>query len=83
MLVESLFTYCPTLWMFHNKCKNTKIGRLYEVLRLVYEDYDSSHEQLVDKNQSLRKMCPYSECFWSVFSHIRTECGAILRISPY
>ena len=27
--------------------------------------------------------CPYSELFWSVFSHIRTEYGEILRISPY
>ena len=26
--------------------------------------------------------CPYSEFFWSVFSHIRTEYGEQLRISP-
>ena len=32
---------------------------------------------------SLRKKCPYSELFWSVFSRIRTEYGEILRISPY
>ena len=31
----------------------------------------------------LRKKCPYSELFWSAFSHIRTEYGEILRISPY
>ena len=29
--------------------------------------------------QSLRKKCPYSEFFWSVFYHIRTEYGQILR----
>ena len=29
--------------------------------------------------QSLRKKCPYSELFWSVFSRIRTEYGEILR----
>ena len=29
---------------------------------------------------SLRKKCPYSELFWSVFSHIRTEYGEI-RVS--
>ena len=28
-------------------------------------------------------MCSYSELFWSVFSHIRTEYGEILRLSPY
>ena len=32
---------------------------------------------------SLRKKCPYSELFWSLFSRIRTEHGEILRISPY
>ena len=31
----------------------------------------------------LRKKCPYSEFFWSMFSRIRTECGEILHISPY
>ena len=33
--------------------------------------------------ETLREMCPYSEFFWSVFSHIRTECGKIFRIYPY
>ena len=32
---------------------------------------------------SLRKKCPYSELFWSVFCHIRTEQGKILRISSH
>ena len=32
---------------------------------------------------SMRKNCPYSELFWSVFPRIRTEYGEILRISPY
>ena len=32
---------------------------------------------------TLRKKCPYSELFWSKFSHMRTEYGGILRISPY
>ena len=31
----------------------------------------------------LREKCPYSELFWSVFSRIRTEYVAILRISTY
>ena len=26
---------------------------------------------------SLRKRCPYSKLFWSVFSRIWTECGEI------
>ena len=32
---------------------------------------------------TLRKKCPYSKLFWSVFSRIRTEYGEILRISSY
>ena len=32
---------------------------------------------------TLREKCPYSQLFWSVFSHIRIKHGEILRISPY
>ena len=31
----------------------------------------------------LREKCPYSELFWSAFSHIHTEYGGILLIFPY
>ena len=31
-------------------------------------------------SHSLRKNCPYSEIFWSVFSRIRPEYGDLLRI---
>ena len=29
---------------------------------------------------TLREKCPYSEFFWSVFSHIRTEYGDLLHV---
>ena len=32
---------------------------------------------------ALRKKCSYSELFWSVLSHIRTEYGEIQSISPH
>ena len=32
---------------------------------------------------SLTEKSPYSEIFWSVFSHIGTEYKRILHISPY
>ena len=35
------------------------------------------------KNYSLRKNCPCSEFFWSVFSRIRTEYGDLRSKSPY
>ena len=31
----------------------------------------------------LRQKCPYCEVFWSILPRIWTECGEILRISPY
>ena len=33
------------------------------------------------QQDTLRKTCPYSELFWSVFSHIWTEYKEILCIS--
>ena len=36
-----------------------------------------------ESSRTLRKKCPYSEIFWSVFSSIRTEYREILRISAY
>ena len=35
------------------------------------------------KSVTLCKKCPYSGLFWFAFSHIQTEYGEILRISPY
>ena len=32
---------------------------------------------------SLRKKCPYSEIFWSVFCRIWTEYGGLQKKSPY
>ena len=32
---------------------------------------------------TLRKMCPYSELFWSEFPRIWTEYGEIWSVSPY
>ena len=33
--------------------------------------------------KKLRKNCPYSEFFWSVFSRVRTECKDLRSKSPY
>ena len=35
------------------------------------------------KRSTLREKCPYSELFWSVFSHTRSAYEEILGISPY
>ena len=36
-----------------------------------------------EMKRALRKKCPYSELFWSVFSNIRTEYGEIRSIFLY
>ena len=49
--VESQFKYCPLTWMFHSRKTNYKINRLQErALRLIYNDYISSFEELSSKD---------------------------------
>ena len=40
--IESQFSYCPLIWMFHSRTLNNKINRLHEkALRIVYGDSKS------------------------------------------
>ena len=49
--IESQFSYCPLVWMFHNSTINNKINRLHErALRLVYKDEKLSFQELLDKD---------------------------------
>ena len=51
--VESQFSYCPLIWMFCSRSMNNKINKLQErALRILYKDYDSSFEDLVEKDNS-------------------------------
>ena len=53
MFVESQFKYCLLIWMFHSCYKNNNINRLHErALQIVYNDYESSFEQLLVKDRS-------------------------------
>ena len=52
--VESQFNYCPLIWMLHSRTLNKKIDRLYErALRIVYSDYKSSFDTLLEKGVSI------------------------------
>ena len=44
---------------------------------------NTSHRYVKKLAKTLRKRCPDSELFWSVFSRIWTKYGEILGISPY
>ena len=50
---ESQFKYCPLIWMFHSRKTNNKINRLHErALRLIYNDYTTPFDELLDKDNS-------------------------------
>ena len=49
--IESQFSYCPLIWMFHSRTLNNKINRLHEKqLRIVYADYQSKFHELLEKD---------------------------------
>ena len=49
-LVESQFNYCPLIWMFLSKRINNKITNVHEeAFRIVYSDYKSTFQELLDK----------------------------------
>ena len=50
---ESQFKYCPLVLMFHGRELNQRINRLHErALRLVYNDFNSTFEYLLEKDGS-------------------------------
>ena len=92
VLLQLLLTWCN--WFF----RWLKIIYQYWWSTLVYNvtlvpivyterncqvSYDFLVNNLYVNQFTLREKCPYSEFFWSIFSHIRNEYGGIPRISPY
>ena len=50
----SQFNYCPLIWMIHNRVVNNKINHIHErALRIVYDNYGSSFENLLNKDKSV------------------------------
>ena len=53
-LIESQFSYCPLVWMFHDRNLNNKINRLNErTLRILYKDDYSTFNELLIKDGSV------------------------------
>ena len=51
--IESQFSYCSLIWMFHTRTLNNRINKLQErALRIVYNDHESSFEQLLIRDKS-------------------------------
>ena len=53
--VESQFKHYLLIWMFHSRCGNNKINRLHErALKIVYNDYESSFDQVLVNDRCFR-----------------------------
>ena len=53
--ILSQFSYCPLLWMCHNRLLHTQINRIHErALRIVYRDNTLSFESLLEKSGSVK-----------------------------
>ena len=51
--IESQFGYCPLVWMFCGRQENNRINHLHErALRIVYNDYKSTFENLLELDNS-------------------------------
>ena len=56
--IMSQFSYCPLIWMFHDRHINAKINQIHErALRIAYQDHTSSFEELLitDKSASIHQ----------------------------
>ena len=52
--IESQFGYCPLVWMFCGRQENNQINHLHErALRIVYNDYKSTFENLLELDNSV------------------------------
>ena len=52
--INSQFSYCPLIWMCHNRNANSMINNIHErALRIVYKDNNSSFNQLLEKSGSV------------------------------
>ena len=53
--ITSQFSYAPVVWMFHNRKLKNDINRIHErVLRIVYQDHNSTFEELLAKDGSFQ-----------------------------
>jgi len=52
--IQSQFGYCPLVWMFHSRKLNNRINKIHErSLRIVFDDNESSFQELLDKDNSV------------------------------
>ena len=53
-MVMSHFSYCPLVWMFHERKSNNKINKVHErALRIIHKDSTSNFEECLIKSNSV------------------------------
>ena len=54
-VILSNFNYCPLIWLFSTKAANNEINRTHKrALRILFKDYDSSFDELLEKSESVK-----------------------------
>ena len=47
------FSYCPLVWMYHSRKLNNRINKIhYRVLKLIYQDEDSTFDKLLEMDNA-------------------------------
>ena len=55
MFLTFQFSYARVVWTFHNRKLNNHINRIHErALRIVYQDHNSTFEELLAKDGSFK-----------------------------
>ena len=53
-LINAQFSYCPVIWMFHDRHLNAKVNKIHErALRIVYKDTHADYETLLKLDNAL------------------------------
>ena len=56
-IVMSHFSYCPLVWMFHDRKSNNKINKINKIheraLRIIHTDSTSNFEEILIKSNSV------------------------------
>ena len=52
--IISQFSYCPFIWLIHNRDLNNETNHIHKrALHIVYDDYSSTYEDLLNKDRSV------------------------------
>ena len=81
---NSIFGHFSSIELVSSKTEkqSDKVNEILEIIPLL-TNQKKKQKLYIYRGKLLRKMCPYSELLWSVFSGIRTEYGEIWSICPY